>query len=224
MGCSCKLGGQFNSGSCQEFGVYRIDETGKLGGELSDDKTELYPRAIEINSAIANENEAVDGSSGQKIVLSYQLSKNAIEKNFFTLAATDISANLLTVRSQVEGSLVLDEVTSSTVIVIDAKSYLYGSFNTFTDVVGLDQTATDSDGNTKNPEGNGTGYWVATNKSTGASVEISTVAESATVDGKYTLTFAAAQSSLTLVVSCNKPRNKATEVKYYFEDIEVVMP
>ena len=181
--------GQFNSGNCQEFGVYRIDETGKLGGELSDDKTELYPRAIEINSAIANENEAVDGSSGQKIVLTYQLSKNAVEKNFFTISATDISANLLTVRAQVEGSLwfliVRLWLQLKTELVIDAKSYLYGSFNTFTDVTGLDADATDADGATKTAET----YWKVTNTSTGASVAIEAggVSESATIDGRYTI-------------------------------------
>jgi len=211
--------GQFNSGSCQEFGVYRIDETGKLGGELSDDKTELYPRAIEINSAIANENEAVDGSSGQKIVLSYQLSKNAIEKNFFTLAATDISANLLTVRSQVEGSLVFvssSEPVTNTVLIVEAKSYLYGSFNTFTDVTGLDADATDSAGATVTAA-DPNGYWSVTKA--GVDVTIDTVAESATIDGRYTITLGSAEATTELVISCNKPRNKATDVKYYFDDL-----
>jgi len=209
--------GQFNSGSCQEFGVYRIDETGKLGGELSDDKTELYPRAIEINSAIANENEAVDGSSGQKIVLSYQLSKNAIEKNFFTLAATDISANLLTVRSQVEGTLVYNTDVSGTpsTLTVNAKSYLYGSFNMFTDVTGLDANATDSDGATVLA----TAYWEVYNAGTGAALTITAVAESATIDGKYDLTITEATAGIDLDIRCNKPRNKATEVKYYFDDL-----
>ena len=212
--------GQFNSGNCQEFGVYRIDETGKLGGELSDDKTELYPRAIEINSAIANENEAVDGSSGQKIVLTYQLSKNAVEKNFFTISATDISANLLTVRAQVEGSLVYntDVSGSPSTLTVNAKSYLYGSFNSFTDVTGLDADATDKDGNTVTPHG-ATGYWKVYNAGTGAALTVTAVAESATIDGQYDLTITEATASIDLDIRCNKPRNKASEVKYYFDDL-----
>jgi hypothetical protein len=208
--------GQFNSGNCQEFGVYRIDETGKLGGELSDDKTELYPRAIEINSAIANENEAVDGSSGQKIVLTYQLSKNAVEKNFFTISATDISANLLTVRAQVEGSLVFvssSEPTLNTELVIDAKSYLYGSFNTFTDVTGLDADSNES------PAVTAENYWTVTKA--GASLTIANVTESATVDGRYTIELSTVEDGSALVVGCNKGRGKATDVKYYFDNIDI---
>ena len=217
--------GQFNSGNCQEFGVYRIDETGKLGGELSDDKTELYPRAIEINSAIANENEAVDGSSGQKIVLTYQLSKNAVEKNFFTISATDILANLLTVRSQVEGTLAYasaSEVSLKTDLVIDAKSYLYGSFDSFTDVVGLDADATDADGNTVTPHG-ASGYWQITNTSTGAAIVTTAVSESATVDGRYTIKLDSDENGNGLTVSCRKPRNKGSEVVYYFDNIDVTV-
>jgi hypothetical protein len=132
------------------------------------------------------------------------------------MAPADISANLLTVRSQVEGSLVFvssSEPVTNTELIIDAKSYLYGSFNTFTDVTGLD-----ADSNEAAPVAAET-YWTVTKA--GVGLTIANVTESATIDGRYTIELSTIEDGNALVVGCNKGRGKATDVKYYFDNIDI---
>jgi hypothetical protein len=187
-----------NQGGCLELGEYTIDITGKLGGELSADGSELYPRAIQPQSLVAEDFDATN-TEGQYTKLTYQLSRTADEAQFFAYGADALETDFLSARSLIQAELTGGSgVTTATDVFVTLKDFAHNP------VRGQDEIAD----------------WSVLDALL-APVTISAVEEVA--DGEYKLTITSTPAE-TLTVDFVKVRTSSNAILYCASAILVVTP
>ena len=163
--------GKIQANKCVDFGVYIIDVTGNLVGSLSDDASKLYPIPCEKDSLVAIYEMATDNSV-PKIKVSFDFKRLFDDSTLWLITPDEAGINFTTL----QGLLDVDMKTvsiSSTNVVVDAKLQ-YGTAVNRIAVQGL--LAVD--------------FSLYDNDAPG-SVTISSVTESVTVPGRYTIVYGA---------------------------------
>ena len=96
---------KMNSSACVSSGNYEIDTAGSLKGEMSADGLELYPIQVSKGSFEAVEIDPVEGSSVQRIQVSFQYAKTVNEGQLRIIEYSNIGVNLLEVNGALTGEL-----------------------------------------------------------------------------------------------------------------------
>jgi hypothetical protein len=99
------IAGKMNSSACSSFGNYELDTSGSLKGEMSVNGLELFPIAVAQGSYEAIEIEPIEGSSVQRIQITFQYAKTVNEGQLRIISATDIEVDLLKVNGALDGEL-----------------------------------------------------------------------------------------------------------------------
>ena len=115
------LAGKMNSSACTSFGNYELDTSGSLKGEMSVDGLELYPIQVAQGSYEAVEIEPVEGSSVQRIQITFQYAKTVNEAQLRIISSNDIEVDLLKVNGALDGELTGTGTPTATAI-----SVVYG--------------------------------------------------------------------------------------------------
>ena len=100
-----QVASKLNKGACSSFGNYEIDTNGSLKGEMSTDGTELYPMTVAQGSYEAVEIEPVEGSSVQRISITFQYDKTVNEGQLRIIQSDDIDVDLLKINGILDGDL-----------------------------------------------------------------------------------------------------------------------
>jgi hypothetical protein len=96
---------KMEASACTSSGNYEIDTSGSLKGEMSADGTELYPIQIAQGSYEAVEIDPVEGSSVQRIQVTFQYAKTVNEGQLRIIEAENIDVDLLKVNGALDGQL-----------------------------------------------------------------------------------------------------------------------
>lgn len=96
---------KMNSGACASIGNFEIDVNGSLKGEMSTDGSELYPIAVAQGSFEAIEIDPVEGSSVQRIQITFQYAKTVNEGQLRIISSEDIEVSLLNINGGLTGDL-----------------------------------------------------------------------------------------------------------------------
>lgn len=123
-----QVAAKMNAGACSSFGVFEVDAAGSIKGELSADGTELYPIQVAAGSFEAVEIEAVEGSSVQRISVTFQYAKTVNEGQLRIINTDDILVELLKINGALEGALVLEGTATATAISAKFSISGYGYF------------------------------------------------------------------------------------------------
>lgn len=117
-----------NKAGCNEISVFRVDESGALSGQVSEDGAFLYPLPIQKGSLNAESFEPTASKDGYTSV-TYQISRSFIEGLLITLPASALGADLRNAFSLIEVDLTQGTTTNTnTIIYVDAKSVRGGDF------------------------------------------------------------------------------------------------
>lgn len=170
---------QLNSNRCSSFGAYIVDAEGSLTGKVKNDDGFLYP--IEIQAASFNGKLVYStDTTTEKIMLNFEYGVDEKDEDLRTIMATSITGiNLSTVKG-LTNAYVTVVSCGQTSMVIDVYNK-YGNFISGSPVEGLlvgDFASSVT----------GTGSKIR-NTTDGADVTITSVTESTTVDGRYTLAY-----------------------------------
>ena len=117
------LASRILSNGCSDFGVYEIDKDGSLRGEMSADGSELYPIKINKGSLDSYSVPEVEGTSVQRVMVTFQFDGTVSEIKLMKIANTQIESNMLQIASLIDGVLTQNETTPST------NTNLYVDFN-----------------------------------------------------------------------------------------------
>lgn len=159
---------KLQSNRCSDFGFYIVDVNGSLvGSKVGND---LYPIPVDNESFEAKLMFATD-SSIQKIMLSFDWYRLFDESTLWLLTQTEANYDFNSADGILDVNLTKVSSTA-TQIIVNAKLD-YGSGNNPIAVKGLLLA-----------------NFALSNATTGASINISAVAESTSIDGQYTLTIA----------------------------------
>lgn len=178
---SPELSGQLNANQCSTFGVYIIDNNGSLIGKIKNNDGLLYP--IAIDAATFNSKFVFTSDSTiQKLMLSFEWSIDERDEDMKMILASDITGiNLVNIRGLMN---VYAEIvsTSTTAMVVDLK-VMQGDIIHETPVEGLliGDFVSSVTGSTSKIR----------NNTDAADITITTVVESTTVAGRYTISYAA---------------------------------
>jgi len=115
------IAGKMNSSACASFGNFELDTSGSLKGEMSVDGLELFPIQVAQGSYEAIEIEPVEGSSVQRIQITFQYAKTVNEGQLRIISSTDIDVDLLKINGILDGELTITGTPTSTAI-----SVVYG--------------------------------------------------------------------------------------------------
>ena len=146
---------KMNSGACASIGNFEIDVNGSLKGEMSVDGSELYPIAVAQGSFEAIEIDPVEGSSVQRIQITFQYAKTVNEGQLRIISSEDIDVSLLNINGSLTGDLTVTgaEATSSLSVVFGIDSF--GKFGVVIPIEGqvepTDWSVVDSGLNVANP-------------------------------------------------------------------------
>lgn len=178
------LAQRIQGNSCNDFGVYEVDLDGSIRGEKSGDGTELYPIKINKGSLNSSEVPMVEGTSVQKVMVSFQFDGTVSEINLIKIESSNIEFDMLKIASMIDG--VLSETggatQSETNLFVDFDTKFGGSFGSPIPVRGKTEI-TD---------------WAVVDSSLGV-VTISGVTENP--DGSYDLTITGVTAPETLQVT-----------------------
>lgn len=128
---------------CSDFGTFEVFADGALRGEQSDDGTLLYPLQIESGTLDVYDVETVEGTSAQRIKVTYQFSRYVNEANFRVILGSSIETDLLMVNGLLDGEinvLTAPPITAAT-FSANVTFTCYNAFNTVNYIQGLDVVA-----------------------------------------------------------------------------------
>ena len=195
---------KMNSGACASIGNFEIDVNGSLKGEMSVDGSELYPIAVAQGSFEAIEIDPVEGSSVQRIQITFQYAKTVNEGQLRIISSEDIDVSLLNINGGLTGDLTATgaEATSSLSVVFGIDSF--GKFGVVIPIEGqvepTDWSVVDSGLNVITP---------------------SSVTEA--IPGQYELTFSPAAADVLAVSFVGVP-DSATDQAYDSNVLSVTTP
>lgn len=178
------LAGQLKGARCSQFGVYGVDGNGSLYGYTNNETDALYPIPVDNNTWAPVWQMASD-TTVQKIQLTFQFDANLQDEYINQIASGDITGiNLLQSSGLID---ILSTVVScsTTVIVVDMYNRYGSNFNKLP-MEGLVITDFfDTIGGVASK---------VYNVTDSAAVTLTTVVESTTQPGRYTLTMGVAQT------------------------------
>jgi len=154
---------KLESNRCSDFGFYIVDVNGSLVG--SKVGTDLYPIPVDNESFEAKMMFATD-SSIQKIMLSFDFDRLFDESTLWLITQTEANYNFNSVNGLLDVNLA--KVTTSATSIVATAKLDFGSGNTQIPVKGLLLA-----------------NFALTNATTGATIAITSVTESTTVEGQY---------------------------------------
>ena len=99
------LATKMESGACTAYGNFEVDTNGSLKGEMSLDGAFLYPIQVSSGSFEAVEIDPVEGTSTQRIQISFQYSKSVNEGQLRIIESGNIEVDLLEVNGGLDGEL-----------------------------------------------------------------------------------------------------------------------
>lgn len=177
-----------NSNRCSEFGIYIIDANGSVFGKTANDDGYLYPIQIEA-STFYSKLVFTNDSAVQKLMLSFEWENNQRDEDLRMILASSITGvNLAAVKGLMNVYVtVVSCGQTSSVVKVFAK---FGNIVTNYPVEGLvvaDFVSSVTGATSK-----------MRNTTTGADITLTTVTESTTVPGQYTLAYSS--QTLTNVV------------------------
>ena len=113
------------SAMCVDFGIVRIDDCGNMLGELSDDSTEFYPRAVNKYSYSAiYQNKAADASP--KALIDFDFERLTKSGNQVMLDVNSFTYNPLRMSSMLQAVLTVLSVDSATEVSVKVE-LIYGT-------------------------------------------------------------------------------------------------
>lgn len=136
-----QVAGKMNKGACSAFGHYEIDTAGSIKGEMSIDGLELFPIQVAQGSFEAVEIEPVEGSSVQRISITFQYAKTVNEGQLRIIQAENIDVNLLSINGALDGTLVEVGTTTATSIVTSFSIECFGYFGEIVPIEGQTEPA-----------------------------------------------------------------------------------
>ena len=127
--------------NCTEMSTFPITETGQILGEISDDRTMIYPLKIQKGS-IKSKNNPATVDKPFYVSVSYQLSRLADESKFILIGSDEIVPDMTEALSSVS-AVITQSTTSNTDINLFVKvtSDFEGNFGGLTGLTGLDTIA-----------------------------------------------------------------------------------
>lgn len=99
------IAARMNSGACATSGNYEVDANGSLKGEMSADGLELFPIQVSQGSFEAVEIDPIEGSSVQRLQITFQYAKTVNEGQLRIINGGDIDVSLLSINGALEGEL-----------------------------------------------------------------------------------------------------------------------
>ena len=123
-----QLAGKMNGGACSLIGHFEIDTEGSIKGEMSADGSELFPLQVSKGSFEAVEIEAVEGSSVQRIQVSFQYAKTINEAQLRIVNFETIEADLLDINGALSANIGLQGSASSSKATVSLSIADYGYF------------------------------------------------------------------------------------------------
>jgi hypothetical protein len=130
-----QVAGKMNKGACSAFGHFEVDTAGSWKGEMSIDGLELFPIQVAQGSFEAVEIEPVEGSSVQRISITFQYAKTVNESQLRIINAENIDVDVLKINGALDGKLVVSGTPTATEIKATFSIECYGYFN---EVIGIE--------------------------------------------------------------------------------------
>jgi len=195
-----------NKAGCNEISVYRVDESGALSGQVSEDGAFLYPLPIQKGSLNAESFEPTASKDGYTSV-TYQISRNFIEGLLITLPASALGADLRNALSLIEVDLTQGTGTNTnTILYVDAKSVRGGDFVSPYPFKGATDDAD---------------WEVKVNNTAETAITVSSVEEIA--DGEYKITIAA-DAATSVNVYMVKERTNVSDLGFVADRVTLTKP
>ena len=179
------LASRILSNGCADFGVFEIDKDGSIRGEVSADGLELYPIKINKGSLDSYSVGEVEGTSVQRVMVTFQYDGTVNEINLLKIDASQIETNMLQIASLIDGEIVgtKGQTQSPTTLYLDYFVKYGGSFGNPIAIQGKTDPAAD---------------WSIFNKTQSAIVTASSIVED--VKGQYVFTVTGVASADVLEV------------------------
>lgn len=176
---------QLSNLGCSDFDVYYVDVTGNLWGE-KDNRTDanMHGYPVDVESFDFFKMYATDTTTG-KIMVSFDLDQSACEENSYAITSGELGYNATTLTANQEAFQTLTAASAT-----DITDVVYTGFGTAN--------------NRDDVEGLVIGDFTAYNVTADASITISSVTESATTPGTYTIVIPAQTTSDVLRISISK--------------------
>ena len=137
-----QVAGKMNKGACSAFGHYEVDTASSWKGEMSIDGSELFPIQVSQGSFEAVEIDPVEGSSVQRISVTFQYAKTVNESQLRIINAENIDVDVLKINGALDGDLVGAGTPSATSF--DA-TFSIECFGYFGEVIGIEGQTEPSD-------------------------------------------------------------------------------
>jgi len=137
-----QVAGKMNKGACSSFGQFEIDTAGSIKGEMSLDGLELFPITVAQGSFEAVEIDPVEGSSVQRIQITFQYAKTVNESQLRIVNAENIDVDLLKINGALTGDL--EETGTATATTFSAL-FSIDSFGYFGEVIPIEGQVTPAD-------------------------------------------------------------------------------
>tara|TARA_R110000787_G_scaffold7178_1_gene24680 strand:+ start:6783 stop:7733 length:951 start_codon:yes stop_codon:yes gene_type:complete len=198
-----QVAGKMNKGACSLFGHYEVDTASSIKGEMSIDGLELFPIQVAQGSFEAVEIEPVEGSSVQRISITFQYAKTVNESQLRIINSENIDVNLLQINGALGG--LLDGTGTPSATSFDASFYIE-CFGYFGEVIGIEGQTLPAD-------------WEITDSGLG-SVVPTLITE---VDGVYTFTIPSTPAETLTVKFIGVPASSLDQV-YESNTITVTTP
>ena len=132
---------RMKASSCTSFGNYEVDTAGSLKGEMSADGSVLYPITVSQGSFNAVVEQPIEGSSVQKIKVTFQYAKTVKEGQLRIINAENIDVNLLDVNGSLLGTLEETGVATTTTVSVLFDIDSFGQFGVVIPLEGQEDTA-----------------------------------------------------------------------------------
>lgn len=155
---------------CNRFGVYYVDACGALQGEVNADCTELYPIEVQRESFEPRLITATDAAT-EKVQITFDQAQPVADKDLMMIPADNITADLKEATGLIDVTASEAVAPTTTEVQLDLAAD-YGGFGAKIPV-----------------EGWVLADFVAFNVTDDASVTLSSVTESASVPGRYTIVY-----------------------------------
>lgn len=168
-----QLASKIVSSGCSDIGVFEIDKSNNLRGEISADGSELYPIEVEKGS-LDSKNVTATDTTVSKVQVTFQFSQTVNTANLRQIAGSSTPVNLLKLNGMIDAALTILSVPAVTATTFTA-SLVVKDFGNFGSDIAIQ-------GKTDVPD------WLLLDAAL-APITISSVVESTVTPGNYDFTF-----------------------------------
>jgi hypothetical protein len=197
------IASKMEASACTSFGNFEVDTAGSMKGEMSSDGLELFPIQVSQGSYEAVEIDPVEGSSVQRIQVTFQYAKTVNEGQLRIIESDNIDVDLLKINGTLDGDLEGTGVVSATDFSVTFDIDSFGAFGVVIPIEGQVEPAD----------------WLVVDDTLAVIVPTAVVE---TISGQYELTIPT--STGTLSVSFVGVPDSALDQVYDSNVLEVVIP